>query len=49
VTIKIREAGDMKSAKSVATGETVPLERKGDLLVASFPRLGDGDILLLKP
>jgi hypothetical protein len=49
VTIKIREAGDMKSATSVATGETVPLERKGDLLVATFPRLGDGDILLLKP
>ncbi len=49
VMIKIREAGDMKSATSVATGETVPLERKGDLLVATFPSLGDGDILLLKP
>jgi hypothetical protein len=49
VTIKIREAGDMKSAKSVATGETFPLERKGDLLVATLPNLDEGDILLLKP
>jgi hypothetical protein len=49
VTIKIREAGDMKSAKSVATGETFPLERKGDLLVATMPKLDEGDILLLTP
>ena len=49
VMIKIRAAGDMKNAKSVATGQTFPLERKDDLLVATMPRMDEGDILLLTP
>ena len=49
VTIKIRSAGDMKNAKSVDTGQTFPLERKGDVLVMTMPKLDNGDILLLMP
>ncbi|MEI7435848.1 MAG: hypothetical protein WCL16_03450 [bacterium] len=49
VTIKIREAGIMKNARSVATEQTFPLERKGDALVVTLPNLDEGDILLLTP
>ncbi|NQT92259.1 MAG: hypothetical protein HQ559_05825 [Lentisphaerae bacterium] len=49
VTITIREAGDMKNAKSVATEQTFPLERKDGMLVVTLPKLDEGDILLLTP
>ncbi len=49
VTVKIRDAGAMTSARSVATDQVFPLERKEGLLVATLPKLDEGDILLLSP
>ncbi len=49
VKVKIRAAGNMATAHSVALEQTFPLERKDGLLVVTLPKLDEGDVLLLSP
>lgn len=48
MTLTLRGAGDVTSARSLALGQSFPLRKDKDALLVELPKMDEGDILLLE-